>query len=93
MRINFTSSFRKDLKLIARRGYKINELEYVTNLLCNSESLPHKYKDHRLENSRNFYGARECHIRPDWLFVYRIDKAQGVVLCLRTGTHSDLFGK
>ena len=47
------------------------------------------YKDHALKG--NFIGYRECHIRPDWLLMYKIDKQILTLALTRTGTHSDLF--
>ena len=43
----------------------------------------------------NYVGYRECHIRPDWLLIYRkTDNNELQILELvRTGTHSDLFKK
>jgi len=38
-------------------------------------------------------GFRECHITPDLLLVYLIEKDVLVLTLTRTGTHSDLFGK
>jgi mRNA interferase YafQ len=38
----------------------------------------------------NWAGHRDCHIAPDWLLLYKIDKENLVLE--RTGTHSDLFG-
>jgi mRNA interferase YafQ len=34
----------------------------------------------------------ECHIEPDWLLIYRIDKAYNELILVRTGSHSELFG-
>ena len=34
---------------------------------------------------------RECHIQPDWLLIYKIEKNILVLTLSRTGTHSDLF--
>ncbi|GHV54331.1 hypothetical protein AGMMS49579_14690 [Spirochaetia bacterium] len=55
--------------------------------LINEMPLDEKYKDHAL--SGNFKDYRECHIKPDWLLVYRI--TDGVIYFSRTGTHSDIF--
>ena len=51
--------------------------------------LPAKYHDHSL--SGDYSGYRECHILPDWLLIYRIEKALLILGLTRTGTHSDLF--
>ena len=34
---------------------------------------------------------RECHIAPDWLLIYRINKQKLVLVLSRTGSHSELF--
>lgn len=38
-------------------------------------------------------GVWQCHITPDLLLVYLIEKDVLVLTLTRTGTHSDLFGK
>ena len=35
--------------------------------------------------------CRECHITPDWLLIYEINKTELILYLTRTGTHSDLF--
>lgn len=60
-------------------------------MLMNQIPLPAEYLDHQLENSRNFKGVRECHIKNDWLLVYRIHENELILELLYTGTHSDLF--
>ena len=47
------------------------------------------YRDHAL--SGDYIGFRECHIQSDWLLLYYIDEEQIVLVCSRTGTHSDIF--
>ena len=79
----------KDLKLALKRGYDLNELSKVVNLLANRKTLPIKYKDHAL--SGDYLNFRECHIKPDWLLIYHIDDEELELFLLRTGTHSDLF--
>lgn len=41
----------------------------------------------------NYAGFRECHIRPDWLLIYAIDKDKLILTASRTGTHADLFNE
>ena len=84
-----SNQFKKDLKLAAKRGYKIELLTDVIKKLANGEVLDPKYKDHQLSGNFGFY--RECHIQPDWLLIYEIDGEQLILLLSRTGTHSDLF--
>ena len=84
-----TTKFQKDLKLIQRRGYDISLLTDVIKIIASGEPLPEQYNDHPLQG--NYKGCRECHITPDWLLVYSIDKETVILYLTRTGTHSDLF--
>lgn len=64
-------------------------LEEIIDTLLNEQPLAEKYCDHELFG--NYSGFRECHIQPDWLLVYRIEKNTAILVASRTGTHSDLF--
>ena len=86
--IQRTSSFKKDYKLIKKRGYDLNKLKSVIAMLAEGQELPAMYRDHALTN--NWKGYRECHIEPDWLLVYRVIENQLILSLTRTGTHSDL---
>lgn len=89
--VKTTSAFKKDYKLAAKRGLKIELLENVVATLASGNELPARNKDHELEG--NWRGHRECHILPDWLLVYRIENNVLVLTLARTGSHSDIFGK
>lgn len=91
LRIEYTGQFKKDYKLAIKRNYDINELVNVINMLANEEKLPEKFRDHALVNYSKNANVRECHIRPDWILIYRIYQGRLVLELLRTGTHSDLF--
>ncbi len=85
----FTNQFKKDLKLVERRGKHIAKLKKVLCLLASGERLPRKFMDHALTGE--YRDIRECHIEPDWLLMYKIVKEQLILYAVRTGTHSDLF--
>nr|DAQ07619.1 MAG TPA: bacterial toxin [Caudoviricetes sp.] len=89
LEIKFTSKFKKDYKLIKKRGMNINLLKEIVNKLANNIPLEEKYKDHELMG--NYKGFRECHIQPDWLLIYLIEDNKLTLTLSRTGTHSDLF--
>lgn len=91
LRIEFTSQFKKDYKLAMKRGLPKNELEKVISLLSAEKKLPEKYMDHELISSKNYKNVRECHIKPDWLLIYRVERENLILKLLRTGSHSDLF--
>ncbi len=81
--------FKKDLKLIQKRGYDLNILTEVIKKLANGETLSIKNKDHNLTG--NYNGCRECHITPDWLLIYERLEDELILYLTRTGSHSDLF--
>ena len=91
LKIEFTGQFKRDYKLALKRGCDPEELTTVISILASEQSLPDKYRDHPLETSRNYKGMRECHIKPDWLLIYKIHEDRLVLGLIRTGTHSDLF--
>ena len=91
LEIQFDNKFKKDYKRCLKRGCKPSELETVLKLLASESRLPAKYRDHSLVDSRNYKGVRECHINPDWLLIYKIEKELLIIRAIRTGTHSDLF--
>ena len=84
-----TTRFKKDLKLAIKRGYNIDLLGNVVDMIARGEELPVKYRDHNL--SGNFSSCRECHITPDWLLIYEISEGELILYLTRTGSHSDLF--
>ena len=85
----YTTQFKKDYKVVVKRGYKTALLEDVIRLLCNEQPLPDKNRDHALTGS--FVGFRECHIQPDWLLIYKVEQEILTLTLTRTGTHSDLL--
>jgi mRNA interferase YafQ len=89
LNISFTNQYLKDLELIKRRNLPKSELDEVVKLLSEEKPLLPKHNDHPLKG--NFIGYRECHIRPNWLLIYKIDKQILTLVLIRTGTHSDLF--
>ncbi|MFA9202657.1 MAG: type II toxin-antitoxin system YafQ family toxin [Flavobacteriales bacterium] len=93
--IERSGAFKRQYKLMMKRGKNIQKLDRVIVMLAMDEPLPASLRDHGLTG--NFAGLRDCHIEPDWLLIYQ--KKQTVegdvvisLLCLEaTGTHSDLF--
>ena len=85
----YTSKFKKDVKAKRKQGADLSKLDAAILSLRSGEALPESMRDHTL--SGVYRGHRECHIEPDWLLVYRIDKDALVLTAVRTGSHSDLF--
>jgi len=89
LKLRYSAKFKKDFKLVQKKGYDISLFEEILSMLCNENILSPKHKDHPL--SGNYAGFRECHITPDWLLIYKIEKEILVLSLTRTGTHSELF--
>ena len=88
-KIYTTNRFEKDLKLCKKRNYNLNLLKGVIDLLQKDGKLPEKYKSHKL--SGNYADCWECHIKSDWLLVWKQNDEELTLLFTNTGTHSDLF--
>lgn len=83
-----STRFKKDLKRVSKSGrYDLDDFMEVIKLLLKDEALPQKYRDHNLEGEWDSF--RECHIKPDWLLIYKKDKK--ILYLVRTGSHSELF--
>ncbi len=85
--IRYTGQFKKDAKLVSKRGYPIDKLRLVIEKLVNETELEARYKDHPLQGK--YAGARDCHVAPDWILIYAIVGEE--LRLIRTGTHADLF--
>ena len=69
LKVRYSARFKKDFKIIIKRGYNISLFEDILVLLRKEEPLPEKYCDHALKG--DYTGHRECHITPDWLLIYK----------------------
>ncbi len=89
LKVRYSSKFKKDFKVIIKRGYDISLFEEVLTILRNEKPLPEKYNDHALKG--DYSGHRECHITADWLLIYKKENDLITLSLTRTGSHSDLF--
>jgi len=85
--IRYSGQFKKDAKLMGKRGHEMKKLRLVIERLVNEEELEARFKDHPLQGE--YAGARDCHISPDWIMIYAI--VGNELRLIRTGAHSDLF--
>ena len=84
-----TNRFLKDYKLMERRNMDMTLIDEVISKLAQGIPLPAANRDHALTG--DFKGHRECHVQPDWLLIYHVEKDVLVLSLTRTGSHSDLF--
>ncbi len=61
----------------------------VIDMLSKGETLPEKYKNHPLKGELK--GYYDCHILPDLVLIYKIEKERLVLILFDIETHSNLF--
>jgi mRNA interferase YafQ len=89
--LEYTTQFERDYKREKKsksgKGLTL-VLEEVLNLLAVDKRTPVKLKDHPLRGE--YFGTRECHIKPDLLLIYE-KRGKSVLVLIRLGSHSELF--
>lgn len=48
LKVRYSNKFKKDYKIIQKRGYDINKLKEIVKILSAEGRLPAKYKEHYL---------------------------------------------
>jgi mRNA interferase YafQ len=87
--IQQVSEFRRDVKRLIRSGKDVSKLETIVTLLVEEKVLPDHYKNHPLKGA--YKGYFDCHIEPDWVMIYKIDRINSCLILVRTGSHSQIF--
>lgn len=85
----FTNKFKKDIKLLQKRGYNMELIKEAILMLEETGNLPSTYTPHKL--SGNYSGYWEAHLKPDWLIIWQFITDENQIWLTRTGSHSDLF--
>ena len=88
-KIKATNKFKRNFQLCIKRGYNRELLDDVVNMLGNGQKLPAQYKAHKLKGE--YEDCWECHIKSDWLLVWKQNEKELILLLIDTGSHSDLF--
>lgn len=86
--IRQSTKFRRDVKRLLRQGVDLSKLEMIFVAFVAQQPLDERFRDHALVGDWKGFG--ECHIQPDWLLIYRIERDE--LQLARTGTHAQLFG-
>ena len=89
LRANTTKQFEKDKKKAIEQGKDLTLLFEVIEKLIQEKPLDPKYCDHNLKGE--WKGFRDCHVKNDWVLIYKVNKSQKQILFARLGTHSELF--
>jgi len=85
-----SSQFKTDIKPYKNNNKVISELNNILTILSLESKLPVKYKNHELK--WEFKWIFECHIFPDVLLFYEIDKKEKIIRLIRIWSHAELFG-
>ena len=89
-RIERTAQFRRDYKREHRgrnRATLDTVLIEVLKTLADDRQLGERHRDHALTGE--WQDHRDCHIRPDLIFIYR-KSGEDVLQLVRLGSHSEL---
>jgi len=88
---DYSANFRRNRRLLIKRGYDMSKLETTVDLLLAGDLMPSEYRDHPLKG--NYNGYRECHIagESDWLLIYKKYDDKLILVFTASGTHTDLF--
>ena len=87
--VQMTNTFSKDVARCKKRGYDMSLLSTAIHLLEANGALPASYRPHKL--SGNLEGCWECHLKGDWLLLWKQNDQELTLLFTGTGTHSDIF--
>jgi len=71
-RICFGSKFKRDIKTFQKRGFPLDQIVAVFQLLEYRGKLPEVYSPHKL--SGNYLNCWECRIRPDCLLIWECNE-------------------
>ena len=66
--VDYTKTFKKDLKRCEKRGLNLLKIFDAIKLLEATGSLPPSYHPHKLKGNKD--GQWECHIEPDCLMIW-----------------------
>ena len=81
-----TNQFKKDLKLMKKRGKDLDKIFDIMTSLIWEEPLPAHCREHKLHGDWDDF--MECHVEGDWIIIYRKEEAKEISFSY-TGTHSD----
>jgi mRNA interferase YafQ len=82
----FSNQFKRDLKLLKKRGKDLDKILDIIVSLIWEEPLPVQSREHKLHG--DLEGFTECHIEGDWIMAYELVEGKSITFAF-TGTHSD----
>jgi len=93
LEIKIDKAFKKDIARDQKSGkYSKEDFDRLKNLLdrlIEAQKPDESYLCHKLIG--NWRGYSECHVKPNWLLIYKQDDKH--INFARLGTHQQLFKK
>jgi mRNA interferase YafQ len=90
LRVIRTKKYEKNFQKYYKANLvDLNKLNSIINTIAKGERLAEKYRDHKLHGELK--DLRECHVAPDILLIYKIEKDILVLILMNIGSHSELF--
>ena len=86
LNLRIGSDYKTNIKKVSPRDKKL--VNTVVGKLLNGEKLDPKYRDQQLRGKLK--GKRDCHIKPDLILIYQIDKDKLILFLIDIGNHSNL---
>jgi mRNA interferase YafQ len=81
-----TSQFKRDFKRMRNQGADMDAINNVMERLIQELPLDRRCHDHPMTG--DWKDHRDCHIKSDWVLIYRIDGVE--INFVRTGSHSEI---
>jgi len=89
--IRRSTTFKKDLKReLKNPRFKKDIFLEAVDTLARGKQLKERHQNHKLTGE--FSNCFECHLQPDLLLVYMIDRQAQTLRLIRLGSHAELFG-
>lgn len=61
----------------------------IIQKIADGKTLEPKYKDHKLKGALKDF--RDCHIKPDLVLIYKLNKDILILNAFNIGSHSEIF--
>ena len=87
--LTYTGAFLKDVKRLKRKSVDFQILKTAIELLEKNGKVNASFKPHKLGG--HYSDCWECHLKPDWLLIWRRDPHLKEIQLIRSVTHADLF--
>lgn len=86
-KIQTTTKFERSVKRLSEEDQ--DKVWQVIYTIAGGNRLSARYRDHPLKGNKQ--GRRDCHVKPDLVLIYSLDKDVLVLTAVDVGSHSIVF--